>query len=280
MRAQLCRVLLAANAGVHAVSAAVKPQCARLADASRGTSDENCLHRYSLAPPRHFGKLIKDPVTSLMGTGQPGQFRLYVIPGWQSSISRGHHLPRDREGIVRQAASPSAGVLSARVRQIAVRFAGVVCPPEVRTADLAGRAVGEFELLLGVLPRGVRRSIQSALVVFDQSARLYPQARGRRFARLGDHEADAYFRAVLDRRRGGFAAALQRLKGLVVMCYYELPEVKEQLAYRPDPYIATVSQRRLASYGAQIRAAEAAALAPDAPGRDAGSAPCPRPEEA
>ena len=38
------------------------------------------------------------------------------------------------------------------------------------------------------------------------------------------------------------------------MCYYELPEVKEQLGYRPDPYIAAVSRRRLASYGAQIRA--------------------------
>lgn len=203
--AHLCCVLLVANAGVHAVAAAVQPQCARLADASRGTSDKNCLHRYSLAPPCHLGKLIKDPVTSLMGTGQPEQFRLRVMPGWQSSISWGQHLPWDREGVVRQAASPSEGVLSARVRQIAARFAEVVCPPEVRTADLTGRVVGEFELLLGVLPRGVRRSIQSALIVFDRGAWLYPRARGRRFARLRDQEADAYFRVVLDRRRGGFA---------------------------------------------------------------------------
>lgn len=64
------------------------------------------------------------------------------------------------------------------------------------------------------------------------------------------------------------------------MCYYELPEVKEQLGYRPDPYIAKVSKRRLASYGAQIRAGEAAALAPDPAGRYAGSPPGPRPEEA
>ena len=49
------------------------------------------------------------------------------------------------------------------------------------------------------------------------------------------------------------------------MCYYELPEVKEQLGYRPDAYIAAVSQRRLRSYGAQIRAGEAAVLAPGDP---------------
>ena len=68
---------------------------------------------------------------------------------------------------------------------------------------------------------------------------------------------------MLARRRGGLAAVVQRLKGLVVMCYYELPEVKEQLGYRPGPYIAAVSRRRLASYGAEIRAGEAAVLAPD-----------------
>ena len=181
---------------------------------------------------------------------------------------------------MRQAASPSAEVLSARVRHITARFAGVVCPPEVRTKDLTSRVVGEFELLLSALPRGVRRSIHSALVLFDQGARLYPPARGRRFCRLGEHDADAYFRAVLRRRRGGLAAALQRVKGLVVMCYYELPEVKDQIGYRPDGYIAAVSRRRLASYGAQIRVGEAAALASGPAGRDAGSPPGPRPEGA
>ena len=72
---------------------------------------------------------------------------------------------------------------------------------------------------------------------------------------------------MLARRRGGIAAVVLRLKGLVVLCYYELPEVKEQLGYRPGPYIAAVSRRRLESYGAQIRAGEAAVLAPDPPGR-------------
>jgi hypothetical protein len=56
----------------------------------------------------------------------------------------------------------------------------------------------------------------------------------------------------------------------VVMCYYELPEVKEQLGYRPDAYIAAVSRRRLDRYGPEIRAGEAAVLERDRPAPRAG----------
>ncbi len=163
--------------------------------------------------------------------------------------------------------------LHASTRPIVARFAQVVCPPELVTGELTGDLLTEFESLLGAVPAGVRRSVQAAFVAFDQGARLYPPARGRRFARLGDADAEGYFRAVLARRPGGIAIALQRVKALVVMCYYELPEVKDQLGYRPDGYIAAVSQRRLASYGVQIRAAEAALLAPDPASPDPGTPP-------
>jgi hypothetical protein len=46
------------------------------------------------------------------------------------------------------------------------------------------------------------------------------------------------------------------------MCYYELPEVQREIGYDPAPYIAAVSRRRLASYGAQIRAGQAAVFIP------------------
>jgi hypothetical protein len=156
--------------------------------------------------------------------------------------------------------------LRAPVRRIVSRFAGVACPPEVRSGGLTEQVLGEFELLMAVIPVGVRRLIPIAFVLFDQAARLYPPGCGRRFARLGDAEADAYLRAVLARRGGGLAAAVRRLKALVVMCYYELPAVKEQLGYRPDAYIAAVSRRRLDSYGPEIRAGEAAVLAHGRPG--------------
>jgi hypothetical protein len=126
-----------------------------------------------------------------------------------------------------------------------------------------------FDALLGSVSPLLRWSVLSTLVAFDQGARCYPQARGRRFTRLPDAEAAAYVRAALAVRRGGLGTALQRVKGLLVFCYYELPEAREQLGYRPEAYIAAVSKRRLASYGPQIRAAEAAVLA------DAGPRPQP-----
>jgi hypothetical protein len=165
------------------------------------------------------------------------------------------------------AASPGWRLRSP-VRRIVVRLAEVACPPEVRVGDVMDGLLAEFESLLGALPTGARRLVQGGLVALDQGARLYPRAHGRRFAGLGDDDADAYFRAIVARPRGGLAASVQRIKGLVIFCYYEQPEVKEQLGYRPDGYIAEVSRRRLSRYGAQIRAGEAASLGPDPDGPD------------
>lgn len=162
------------------------------------------------------------------------------------------------------------------VRRIVVRFAEVACPPEVRAGDVMDGLLAEFESLLGALPAGVRWLVQGGLVAFDQGARLYPRAHGRRFAHLGDADADAYFRAIVARPRGGLAASVQRIKGLVVFCYYEQPDVKERLGYQPDGYIAGVSRRRLSRYGAQIRAGEMASLGPDPGGPDAMSPPTAR----
>jgi hypothetical protein len=46
------------------------------------------------------------------------------------------------------------------------------------------------------------------------------------------------------------------VKGVFVLCYYELPEVKDRLGYHPDAYVAKVAARRLARYGNEIRAVE------------------------
>ena len=156
------------------------------------------------------------------------------------------------------------GRLSPAVRRIAARFAEVACPPSVREAGRIDGLLGELEAMLGALPLAARRLVALAFVLFDQGARLYPRARGRRFARLGDRTAEGYLEAMLAHRR--LSGAAQRLKGLVVMSYYELPDVKTELGYSPDAYIAAVSRRRLATYGAQIQAASQ----PGPPGRPAG----------
>ena len=148
-------------------------------------------------------------------------------------------------------------------QHVARRFAELVCPPEVRAGQRADRVLGELGLMLGSLPPAARKALAAALVLLDQGARLYPPSRGRRFARLGDEVAGPYVRAVL--RRGPAAELIRRLKSVITMCYYELPEVQREIGYDPVPYIAAVSRRRLESYGPDIRAGEAAVTA--APGQ-------------
>jgi hypothetical protein len=145
-------------------------------------------------------------------------------------------------------------------RQAARRFAEVICPPEVRAGRRADRVLSEFGLMLGSLPSAARKAMAVALVLLDQGARLYPPSRGRRFARLDDRVADAYIRTVLARRDPA-AELIWRLKSVITMCYYELPEVQREIGYDPEPYIAAVSRRRLESYGRDIRAGEAAVTA-------------------
>jgi hypothetical protein len=169
------------------------------------------------------------------------------------------------------AAEPEPRRLSAPVRRAARRFAEVVCPPEVRTEHRVDRVLGELGLMLGALPPPARKALAGALILLDQGARLYPPARGRRFARLDDRVAEAYLRALLARQDAA-AELVQRLKSVVTMCYYDLAEVQREIGYDPAPYIAAVSRRRLRAYGPQIRAAEAAAGPPD-PGPGPGQGP-------
>jgi hypothetical protein len=131
----------------------------------------------------------------------------------------------------------------------------------------------EFGLMLSALPPVARKALAGALILLDQGARLYPPSRGRRFARLDDRVADAYIRALLARHDAA-AEMVQRLKGVVTMCYYDLAEVQREIGYDPAPYIAAVSRRRLETYGPQIRAGEAAVTAAQ-PGPRPGPGPDP-----
>ena len=112
--------------------------------------------------------------------------------------------------------------------------------------------------MLGSLPPAARKALAVALAAVEQGARLYPPSRGRRFARLDDRVAAAYVRALLVRQDPA-AELIRRLKSVLVMCYYELPEVQREIgATTRIPYIAAVSRRRLDSGTVpKIRAHEA-----------------------
>jgi hypothetical protein len=135
---------------------------------------------------------------------------------------------------------------------VARRFAGIVCPPGISEDHRAERVMREFGLMLGSLPPAARKALAVALAAVEQGARLYPAARGRRFIRLDDRTAAAYARALLARQDPA-AELVRRLKSVLVMCYYELPEVQREIGYDPEPFIAAVSRRRLERYGTELR---------------------------
>jgi len=149
-------------------------------------------------------------------------------------------------------------IIGRRVRPILERLAVLVCPPELAELGLTPSLIRDFELHVSCLPPVARRLTAPALRFFDQATRLRPASRGHRFVRLDDGRADAYLRHVLYGRSGPVATAIRLVKGLLVLCYYELPEVKAMLGYDPDSYVAEVTARRLARHGPAIRAAEEA----------------------
>lgn len=153
--------------------------------------------------------------------------------------------------------------LSPPCRRLVARIAAVACPPGARVPDRSEALVREFGLALGALSPFSRRTARAGLVVLDHRTRFMSRARGRRFSRLDDERADACLEAMLS-GKGLLRTVARSLTSLVVMCYYELPDVKEEIGYRPGPYIAAVTRRRQESYADQISAAEAAVLADEA----------------
>ncbi|MFL5732924.1 MAG: FAD-dependent oxidoreductase [Chloroflexia bacterium] len=137
--------------------------------------------------------------------------------------------------------------------------------------------LSEFALYLAALPRHLRLAILAAYFLFDQRARLYPPARGRRFVNLETAHADAYFQHTAQSTNARDRALAQLLKGLITLCYYELPAAQADIGYDPAPYIETVARRRQVTYGEAIRRSEEDVFAGDTD-EEAGSRPSSDPE--
>jgi hypothetical protein len=129
------------------------------------------------------------------------------------------------------------------------RLAVLVCPPELDALGLRTALLREVRLQLGCLPAVARRAVGPALWAFEIGALART---GRRFTRLDVARADAYLRSVLYGRSGG--TVLRLVKSVVVLCYYDLPEVRSALGYHPNDYVAEVKARRIALYGKEIGA--------------------------
>ena len=119
-----------------------------------------------------------------------------------------------------------------------------------------------MEEYLAALPRAARVAVTVAAAAVDQGARLYPPARGRRFAGLGDAVAGRYLGHLLDSRVALVRTTASPLRALAALCYYDVPEVRARVGYEPEPHIAQVARRRMERFGDEIRRAEEPPAAP------------------
>lgn len=113
------------------------------------------------------------------------------------------------------------------------------------------------------LPAAARLALRAAVATVDQGARLYPRARGRRLATLGDDVAGRYLRFLLDSRVGVIRSTAAPLRSLIALCAYDVPEVRTRIGYDPEPHIARVARRRMERFGEEIRRIEQPALTPE-----------------
>jgi choline dehydrogenase-like flavoprotein len=106
------------------------------------------------------------------------------------------------------------------------------------------------------MPRHLRTLLPAGFVLFDQAARLRRASFPRSFAALPDPAAEAYF-AAMSRSRRTWARILTRpLRTVVLTHFYDLPEVRARVGYRPDPYIERIAEDRWRRYERAIRAAD------------------------
>jgi hypothetical protein len=134
----------------------------------------------------------------------------------------------------------------------------VVCPPEAHA--LADAIVDHMALTVGASPALLRRGIEAGLRTYDVGALL---RHGRRARSLTGDAAERYFRSW---ERGPTPLHRQlahAINQLMSLSCYEQPAMMERVGYRPAPWIAEVTHKRLTVYADDVRRQDAQILAPD-----------------
>lgn len=134
----------------------------------------------------------------------------------------------------------------------------VLCPPEA--VALGDAIVHHLELTLAASPALLQRGFAVGLVTYDLGA--LPRHRARARALRGD-AAERYYASW---EHGPTPLHVQLARGinqLMSLSCYEQPEMMERVGYRPVPWIAEVTQRRLTVYRDDVRRQQAQILAPD-----------------
>lgn len=149
------------------------------------------------------------------------------------------------------------------VRRVLEGLVPVVCPPDADELGLAGALVDHAELTMASMPALFRSGLIAGVTTFDQSARLWPPARGRAAHDLPIHLRSRWYLLWLGGPTPVQRELAKAVKQVLVLAHYEHPQIQERLGYRPQQWIDQVKRRRLDVYTDEIARHEASILAPD-----------------
>lgn len=153
--------------------------------------------------------------------------------------------------------------LSTRLRRTMAPLVSIICPPDVHSLDLVDAVLDHAELSMRAIPAYLRLGLVAGLTSFELGATAFPSSRGRTFSRLPPDLQEAYFRSWWASPVGALRQFAKGVKGIIAMGYWELPIVRERMAFHPDRWIAEVAKRRLRDYADDIRKADELVTAPD-----------------
>ena len=140
----------------------------------------------------------------------------------------------------------------------------VTCPSDVAALGCEDRITSDVELALDSFPPQMRLGVVAALFIIEWLTVVLPATFGRRFSALSRPQQERFFAACWHHPLPLVRQAMKGIKGLLAMAYYDLPEVKERLAYRPEPWIAEIKAMREEKFADEIRAYAKTVTAPDA----------------
>lgn len=143
-------------------------------------------------------------------------------------------------------------------RAVLASLVPVICPPEA--IELTDAIVHHMELSLDASPVLLQRGFTAGLLAYDLGALARYAKRAHRL--LGE-PAERYYAAW---ERGLTPVQVQLARGirqLMGLACYEQPAMMERVGYRPGPWIAEVTQRRLTVYRDDVVRQQAQILAPD-----------------
>lgn len=143
-------------------------------------------------------------------------------------------------------------------RQVLRSLVPVICPPEA--VPLGDAIVEHMALTLGASPAMLQRGFATGLVAYDLGA--LPR-HGRRARALRGDPAERYYVSWAHGPTQLHRQLARGINQLMSLSCYEQPEMMERLGYRPAPWIAEVTQRRLTVYRDDVRRQDAQILAPD-----------------